>query len=281
MTNRLIKRIVEGVNTSDGAGVRLHRVFAHDDVRQTDPFLLLDAFDSRNPADYVKGFPLHPHRGIETFTYLILGEMDHKDTLGNAGRIRSGEAQWMNSGRGIRHEEMPVASERLFGLQLWINLPQCHKMSEPTYHDILATDMPVLDENDATVRVVAGRYKDAVGAQGKYVQPLILDVDMKSHAELSFFVPKTDTTIVYVLEGNGEFGRPIQTVKKQEAAVFGDGDLLHAKATEKGMRFVLFSGKPLHDPIAWGGPIVMNTQEELDEAFRQLRDGTFIETPGT
>ncbi len=276
MKPRPVKRIVEGMRTSDGAGVCLYRVFAHETVKETDPFLLLDTFDSTNPADYIKGFPLHPHRGIETFTYLISGEIDHKDTLGNAGRILGGQAQWMNSGGGIRHEEMPVASERLFGFQLWINLPKAHKMTDPTYHDIHEKDMPVVEENGSTVRVVAGRYKNVVGPQGQFVQPTVLDVTLKPEAVFSLSVPESETLFVYLMEGSGEFGTQSQTVEQRTAVVFGDGELLNVKAGPGGVRFALFAGKPLHEPIAWGGPIVMNTEEELETAFRELRNGTFI-----
>ncbi len=275
-TIRTVRRIVEGSWTRDGAGVRLHRIFANDTAFETDPFLLLDTFDSTNPADYVKGFPLHPHRGIETYTYLISGEIDHKDTLGNAGRILGGQAQWMNSGSGIRHEEMPVTSPRLFGFQLWINLPKKHKMSKPTYHDIHTEDMPVVEENGITIRIVAGKYGKTVGPQGDYVQPLVFDITMKPDVEWELQISENDTLFTYMLEGDASFGEPLKPVQYQTAAIFSEGHILQVRSESQGSRFALFSGKPLKEPIAWGGPIVMNTRKELETAFRELDEGTFI-----
>ena len=272
---RNILKTIKGHETYDGAGVKLVRVLGYGDVKDIDPFLMLDAFDSEDPADYIKGFPLHPHRGIETFTYLIHGKMNHKDTIGNAGAIRAGEAQWMNSGSGIKHEEMPIPSDRLFGLQLWINLPKAHKMASPTYYDIHAEDMPTIKENGVSIRVVAGDYGKEKGPQGTFVKPLILDVSIASGKDFILSTPENDTLFIYILEGNGSFGDPPKEGTPRTAFIFDKGDQFKAHANED-VRFILFSGTPLHEPIAWAGPIVMNTKEELNMAFRELELGTFI-----
>lgn len=276
MNTRNIVKTIRGQRTVDGAGVHLVRVLGRADVQDIDPFLMLDAFDSTNPADYIKGFPLHPHRGIETFTYLVSGEMDHRDTLGNSGRIMGGQAQWMNSGSGILHEEMPVATDRLWGFQIWINLPKDSKMCTPTYHDITRADMPHVEEEGVTVRVVAGNYKETQGPGGQYVQPTVLDITMKPDSEFSMQVPSSDTLFIYMMQGDCAFGLPPQNIELHTVAVFGPGEELVAKTGGEEARFMLFSGAPLHEPIAWAGPIVMNDQRELEEAFRELEEGTFI-----
>jgi len=276
MRTRNITKIIHGQKTVDGAGVHLVRVLGHEDVTDIDPFLMLDAFDSTNPQDYIKGFPLHPHRGIETFTYLVEGAIDHRDTLGNSGRIMGGQAQWMNAGRGILHEEMPVATDRLLGFQVWINLPKDSKMSEPSYHDIVEGDMPHIEEQGALVRVVAGNYKGNRGAGGQFVQPMVLDVTMKPGAEFSMPIPSSDTLFIYMMQGSCAFGQPSKDAALHTVAVFGPGDELFAKTDKEEARFILFSGTPLKEPVAWAGPIVMNEQRELEEAFRELEEGTFI-----
>lgn len=276
MKTRNVMRTVTGHHTVDGAGVKLIRVLGYDDTGDIDPFLMLDAFDSTNPADYIKGFPMHPHRGIETFTYLIDGEFKHKDTLGNAGRIIGGQAQWMTSGRGILHEEMPVASDHLSGLQLWINMPAEHKMTAPAYQDILAGDMPVVEKDNASVRIVAGRYEDSNGAKGQFVQPLVLDIAVKAGEKFSLPLEKDHTMFIYNFEGSGTFGETAELISERTAAIFDAGDLMSVKAGAKGCHFMLFAAKPLHEPVAWAGPIVMNTQQELEQAFSELKAGTFI-----
>ncbi len=276
MKARNITRTVAGKRAVDGAGVRLVRVLGHADVQDSDPFLMLDAFDSTNPSDYIRGFPLHPHRGIETFTYLIDGEIAHRDTLGSGGVIRGGQAQWMNAGSGIQHEEMPRPTERLWGLQLWINLPRAHKMTAPTYRDLRREDMPTVTENGVTVRVAAGTYGALEGPQGAFVQPLILDVTLAPGAAFTLSVPEGDTLIVYTLEGKCGFGEPSRALDERVAAFFGPGEGLAARAGDTGARFMVLSGAPLKEPVAWGGPVVMNTREELDRAFRELDEGTFV-----
>ncbi len=273
---RGIKRIVRGRKTIDGAGVRLTRVLGMDDTADIDPFLMLDAFDAVNPDDYMRGFPMHPHRGIETFTYLIAGAMNHRDTLGNAGRIGSGEAQWMNAGSGILHEEMPVRSDRLRGLQLWINLPRAHKMAKPSYRDLRAGDMPCALVPGGKVRIAAGTFNGESGAEGTFIRPDILDISLDPDAQIEIPLPKTDTAFAYMLEGEASVGDARDAFGAGSAAILTEGDRLVARAGPRGARFVLFSAAPLHDPIAWGGPIVMNTQEELRLAFRELEEGRFI-----
>ena len=275
---REIKRIVAGVSTSDGAGVKLIRLIGHADTKDFDPFLLLDGFDSTNSDDYIKGFPWHPHRGIETVTYMISGSVAHGDSLGNSGRISDGDCQWMTAGSGIIHQEMPQVSDRVYGTQLWINLPAKHKMAPPKYRDILSDIIPVTNEAAGSVRNICGSYKGKPGAiKGDYVDITYLDVKIKSGAEWTLQTNPEDTLFIYILRGAGIFGSgdsaPLQ---ERNVALFGPGDTFAASAADGELRFLLLSGKPLAEPIAWGGPIVMNTREELSLAFKELDEGTFI-----
>ena len=275
---RAIRKIVTGKQTVDGAGVKLVRVIGRDDTKEFDPFLMLDAFDSIHPEDYVKGFPWHPHRGIETITYLIRGDIEHGDSLGNKGSILDGECQWMTAGSGIIHQEMPKASDRMLGVQLWLNLPAKNKMAAPRYHGIVKADIPVIDEGDRKVRVIAGTYCGKLGAaDGEYVKPLILDVEVDPGAEWSLDIEADATLFVYIVQGAGVFGPSAQDlVPAKHAVLFGEGDAFRVKATENGLRFLLMAGQPLREPIAWGGPIVMNTREELKLAFKELEENSFI-----
>ena len=275
---RTIKKIISGRDAVDGAGVSLVRIFAHNDTNDFDPFLLLDAFDSRDPKDYIKGFPWHPHRGIETITYLIEGELEHGDSLGNGGTIFDGDCQWMTAGSGIIHQEMPQPAARLLGCQLWLNLPARDKMVDPQYNDILSKDILAVDEGAVNVRVIAGDYKGQKGAfEGKYVSLLYLDVKMKKDAEWVLETNSDSTCFIYLVQGSGRFDTSNNDrVTEKNAILFDHGDQFWAKAGESGVRFLLFSARPLGEPIAWGGPIVMNTQEELSQAFSDLRQNTFI-----
>jgi redox-sensitive bicupin YhaK (pirin superfamily) len=276
-TIRSIRRIVTGSNQVDGAGVHLVRVLGPATTKEFDPFLMLDAFDSRNPADYIKGFPWHPHRGIETVTYLIAGDIEHGDSLGNKGHIRDGSCQWMTAGSGIIHQEMPQASPRMLGLQLWINLPRKDKWVRPQYRDITPDRITKVQEAAGTVGVISGHYGKAKGAtQGDYVKALLLDVTLTPDAAWRLPADPQATLFIYVVEGAGTVGDPAKQVESHRAVLFGDGDEFAVRAGPEGMRFVLFAGSPLHEPIAWGGPIVMNTQEELDQAFDEIDKGTFI-----
>ncbi|WP_094606278.1 hypothetical protein SPSIL_035330 [Sporomusa silvacetica DSM 10669] len=275
---RTIKKNVAGKDAIDGAGVRLVRVFGYSDTKDFDPFLMLDAFDSLNPDDYIKGFPWHPHRGIETITYLINGDIEHGDSLGNKGSILNGECQWMTAGSGIIHQEMPKPSNRMLGVQLWLNLPSKDKMVAPKYNGIVKEDIPVSDEGDRKIHIIAGTYNGKPGAvEGDYVKPLYLDVEVNPGSEWSLDTDKDATLFIYILQGEGSFDPARdEFISEKHAILFSEGNKFMVKASDKGIRFLLISGKPLREPIAWGGPIVMNTQEELDLAFKELDENKFI-----
>ncbi len=278
-TIRRIKRIVTGERAIDGAGVKLTRVVGHNDVADFDPFLLLDGFGSDNPEDYIKGFPWHPHRGIETVTYMMSGKVTHGDSIGNAGTISEGDCQWMTAGGGIIHQEMPQESAYLSGVQLWINLPATQKMVAPKYRDITSEMIPeVADENGATVKIISGQYNGRRGAmETDYVKATYLDISLESNREWTIKLPPSDTAFVYILEGKGQFSSDEnKIIGARHAVLFDNGDLLWAKTTETPVRFLLLSAPPLKEPIAWGGPIVMNTKEELDLAFKELNEGNFL-----
>ncbi len=273
---RKIKRIARGVQTTDGAGVRLVRVLGHDDVYDFDPFLMLDSFDSRNPADYVKGFPTHPHRGIETITYLLKGRIEHEDSLGNKGTILSGQSQWMTGGRGILHQEMPKPSEHMLGIQLWLNLPKAQKMAPPAYGDITEAMIPTVQTGGATVRVLSGRYGDAAGIRPRHIQATIYDVTLPAAGALTLDTARGETVFLFAICGGIVVAD--QPIAEKSAVLLEDGDSVRVQANAQAdARFLFFMAPPLHEPIAWGGPIVMNTREELDLAFRQLRIGTFLD----
>jgi len=273
-----IKKIITGKNAVDGAGVKLVRVFGHADTKDFDPFLMLDAFDSKDSNDYIKGFPWHPHRGIETITYLINGDIEHGDSLGNKGSILDGECQWMTAGSGIIHQEMPKPSPRMLGVQLWLNLPAKDKMVAPHYNGITKEAIPVIDEGDRKIHIIAGTYNGTVGAmEGNYVKPVYLDVEVNPGAEWSLAIEEDATVFIYILQGEGSFGPASdQCIAEKHTVLFNAGNKFVVKATDRGIRFLLMSAKPLHEPIAWGGPIVMNTREELSLAFKELDENTFI-----
>jgi len=278
MNTRTVRKVVTGTTQYDGAGVKLVRVIGHADVKDFDPFLMLDAFDSTHPEDYVKGFPWHPHRGIETVTYLIEGDIEHKDSLGNAGSIRDGSCQWMTAGGGILHQEMPQACGRMLGVQLWLNLPAKAKMTPPKYHDIRTEMVPVVREDGCTVRLISGSYHKKEGAvRGDHVAMHFLDVELDPDVLWKWETNNEENVFVYIILGAGRFaeagGIPIE---HRSAVLFSAGDELAVRAAEHGIRFLVFAGMPLHEPVAWGGPIVMNTREELAQAFRDLEDGTFV-----
>ncbi len=274
---RPIKKILRGTPAVDGAGVHLTRVIGHADIRDVDPFLMLDAFDSTNPDDYVRGFPWHPHRGIETITYLIEGDIEHGDSLGNKGSIRDGDCQWMTAGSGIIHQEMPVASSRMFGAQIWLNLPAKDKMTTPAYGDIRHEDIPTVTRDGVRVKVIAGEYEGVKGAfSGAYVPATYLDIALPQGETFQTTVASGLTAFAYLFSGEGHIGERKETVREKHAVIFGDGDTVLVRAGESGVRFILLFAPPLREPIAWGGPIVMNTQGELAQAFRELDEGTFI-----
>lgn len=277
MKTREIKKVVKGSRQMDGAGVHLVRVFGHRDVKDFDPFLMLDAFDSVNPEDYTKGFPWHPHRGIETVTYLISGRIDHMDSLGNKGTITAGGCQWMTAGSGILHQEMPVASDRMLGAQLWVNLAAKDKMAEPKYRDITVDMVPVLKDKNGEIRVLSGIYEGTPGAiQPDHVQVLYLDVMTYPGKTTVIPVQPDENVFVYVIDGSGTTGEESRPVQSHSAVLFEKGDRLIFNAGSEGLRLFLLSGESLNEPISWGGPVVMNTHAELNLAFEELENGTFI-----
>jgi quercetin 2,3-dioxygenase len=277
---REVKKLYGSKPTREGAGVRLKRAIGWGDPYEFDPFLLLDDIHSSNPDDYVAGFPWHPHRGIETVTYVLEGVVEHGDSIGNRGAIRSGDVQWMTAGSGIVHQEMPQPMKGDFrGLQLWVNLPRSHKMMRPRYRGIEAGEIPACTLPDGTVvKVVAGRFGDCEGPAGDLVRaPEYLDVEVPSGREFTHRVPAQHTCFAYVLTGEGTVGGGHGTpVSAENVVLLGPGEGIAVRAAGRGLHFLLVWGEPLHEPIAWRGPIVMNTDEELDVAFREYRDGTFI-----
>lgn len=277
MKTREIIKIVKGNRAVDGAGVNLVRVIGYRDTKELDPFLMLDAFDSYDPADYVKGFPWHPHRGIETVTYLINGRMDHEDSLGNKGSIMAGDCQWMTAGSGILHQEMPIASDRMLGAQLWINLPQKDKMTDPAYRDIKAEKIPLVKDENGEVRIISGSFKGTKGAmQADYVKATYLDINVFPDKSMTIPTIDIENVFAYLVDGDAEFGEKQTSISSHTGILFNKGEKIIIKAGKNGLRMLLLSGKALDEPIAWGGPIVMNTREELDHAFEELNNGTFI-----
>lgn len=275
MKERKIVKTVRGQRAVDGAGVSLVRVLGHRDTTDFDPFLMLDSFDSENPADYIAGFPMHPHRGIETVTYLISGRIDHKDSLGNKGSIHAGESQWMTAGSGILHEEMPKASGRMLGFQLWLNLPADEKMTDPEYLSITQEMIAHVPVPGGEVRVLSGTFEQGQGVTPKHIPASIFDISLKPGQEIELPTIPGETVFVFLIEGDGVVAN--QSIPEKTAVLFGDGEGIRVRSSEdNSLRFIFFSGKPLHEPIAWGGPIVMNTEKELNHAFDELRHGTFI-----
>lgn len=272
---RKVKKVVVGQNAIDGAGVHLVRVLGKATIEDFDPFLMLDSFDSKNPADYVKGFPMHPHRGIETITYLAQGEIVHTDSLGNSGVIRDGDTQWMTAGSGILHEEMPQKTGRMLGLQVWLNLPQAEKMTEPKYFDIPGSSVATFETEDYLVRIISGEFGGKQGVTPHHLQAAIFDILIKPGAKICIPTKHEETVFIFTLQGDVEIAE--KQYKEKSAVLFTDGDYLELGAPQDhSARVMFFQAPPLKEEIAWGGPIVMNTQEELNLAFTELRNGTFI-----
>ena len=291
MTTRKIIRVTKSQPTLEGAGVHLRRAFGFGATELFDPFLLLDDFRGDRPEDYIKGFPWHPHRGIETITYLTAGSVEHGDSMGNKGTIGPGDVQWMTAGSGIIHQEMPKAPPdgRMYGFQLWANLPRSQKMMDPRYRDIKAAEIPVITlENGVVIKVISDSVKDIV------IEPEYLDVTVPAGVSFNSPVTRGHTCFAYVFEGSARFCREQDAfdydavgdnyfdlnrdpfLGNHSLVVFGDGDEVQATAGPDGARFLLISGKPLREPVAWYGPIVMNTEEEIRTAFREYQEGTFI-----
>ncbi len=298
MSIRAVKRVVEAQPTVEGAGVRLRRAFGFGDTSETDPFLLLDDFRNERPADYLRGFPWHPHRGIETITYVLAGSVSHGDSLGNAGTLGAGDIQWMTAGRGILHQEMPKGDPqgRMHGFQLWANLPSSLKMTVPRYQDVGSREIPeVVDDDGTRVRVVCGSFWGKRGpVDGVAADPNYLDVWVPPGQRKRLPVDTRRNAFAYVFEGSGSFRDasaplgvltdrpgPVERVVREQTGnrslvLFDSGDEVSVQAGGEGIRFLLVSGKPLEEPVAWYGPIVMNTQEELRQAYAELEAGTFI-----
>jgi redox-sensitive bicupin YhaK (pirin superfamily) len=299
MSIRPVKRIIQAKPAIEGAGVKLRRAFGFGDTEEFDPFLLLDDFRNERPEDYLKGFPWHPHRGIETITYVLAGTVHHGDSLGNRGAMGAGDVQWMTAGRGILHQEMPEGDTqgRMHGFQLWANLPASLKMTAPRYQDIVAPDIPEVTDDDGTVvRVICGDFWGKQGpVDGVAAEPRYLDIRVPPGRRKVLPVETTRNAIAYVFEGSGNFrgasapfgvlterGDPgLETVVREETGnrslvVFDRGDEVVVQAGDEGIRFLLVSGKPIAEPVAWYGPIVMNTRDELQQAISELNAGTFI-----
>lgn len=280
MTTREVRRIVRLKPTTEGAGVHLHRGFGFGDTEDFDPFLLFDDFTAHEAGDYQAGFPWHPHRGIETVTYILKGEVAHEDSLGNKGSIGAGDIQWMSAGSGIVHQEMPVVHDGgVQGFQLWVNLPRAQKMSAPRYQGITRDEVFEVNRDKATVRVIAGSFGDVHGPVRDIAgSPTYLDISLEAGAPFSYDTKSEDALFIYVILGDVVFGDSSREnhVRAQEIALTTLGDMLSIKAGKDGARLLLVSGTPLREPIAWHGPIVMNTREELQIAFQELQDGTFI-----
>ena len=281
MTTRQIKQTLTSAPVIEGAGVHLNRAFGHKEAGLFDPFLLLDDFRSDNPAHYTKGFPWHPHRGIETITYVLKGDVEHGDSLGNRGDITDGDVQWMSAGSGIIHQEMPKgdAQGRMEGFQLWANLPAADKMMTPRYRDIKAAQIPTLTlDSGVTLKVICGQVGETRGpVTDVTIEPQYLDITVSANTTFTLPTPADHTVFAYVYAGQGRFDDRSDTLLGNRSLVLFDrGDRVVITAHDENLRFLLVSGKPLNEPIAWGGPIVMNTQDEVDQALAEYRAGTFI-----
>ncbi|MGH9476967.1 MAG: pirin family protein [Terriglobales bacterium] len=299
MSLRPVKRIIQSKPTLEGAGVHLRRAFGFGTTAEFDPFLLLDDFRNDIPADYLAGFPWHPHRGIETITYVLAGSVEHGDSMGHRGAIASGDVQWMTAGSGIIHQEMPKgdATGRMHGFQLWGNLPSSKKMIPPHYQEIKAAQIPERTEDDGThVRVVSGSFWGLTGpVEGVAADPIYLDVSVPPGRRRTLPIETVRNAFAYVFSGSGKFCNasapldvptepvgwldtelPPAAAANRSLILFDRGDEVEIQAGEDGVRFLLVSGKPLEEPVAWYGPIVMNTQQQLREAFRELQEGTFL-----
>lgn len=278
--NQPVKEILIARETIEGAGVRLHRAFGYHEIPRFDPFLMLDDFRGDSPADYLKGFPWHPHRGIETVTYMLEGKVEHGDSIGNSGIVGAGAVQWMTAGSGIIHQEMPKPVDgKMGGFQLWVNLPRSQKYHVPRYQEISPDMIPVDTlENGSKVRVIAGTYGRLTGPVREIiVDPEYLDVSVPANSKFYHQVRPGFTGIMYVFEGRCTVGvgDPV-FLKNRNLALLAPGTVLDLTSGEDGCRFLWISGKPIGEPIAWGGPIVMNTKEEVDQAFTEYQNGTFI-----
>jgi quercetin 2,3-dioxygenase len=272
---RKIKQQVRGFRTQDGAGVSLVRVLGNQTVQEYDPILMLDSFDSTNPDDYTAGFPMHPHRGIETISYVYRGFMTHKDSLGNEDTIGNGEVQWMTAGSGIMHEEKLPAAERMLGVQLWLNLPAKDKMAPPAYHSIKNSEIEEIELENGKLRLLAGEYNGRKGYMSKYLPLNYYDLHLNPNASIVINIESERSVMVFTLLGDAYIGGDL--VKEKTAVKLTSGDAVEIKAADKKAQVLFISSKRLDEPVVWGGPIVMNTKEELNKAFDDLKKGTFIQ----
>ena len=274
MQRKVIQQ-VQGFRTQDGAGVNLVRVLGHETMQEYDPILMLDSFDSTNPDDYTAGFPTHPHRGIETISYIYRGQMIHKDSLGNEDSIADGEVQWMTAGSGIMHEEKLPASERMLGVQLWLNLPAKSKMVAPAYHSIKNSEIEEIVFENVKLRLLAGDFEDKKGFKSSHLPLDYYDIHLKSNASIVINTKRERSVMVFTLLGEAYIGGEL--VKEKTAAKLSPGDHVEIKTKDKNAQVLFISSEFLSEPISWGGPIVMNTKDELQKAFDDLKQGTFLQ----
>jgi|TARA_B110000240_G_C13486447_1_gene447674 redox-sensitive bicupin YhaK (pirin superfamily) len=274
MVQRKIINIITGMKTSDGAGVNLTRIIGSPELNMLDPFLLLDEFGSNDPNDYIAGFPPHPHRGFETITYMLNGKWQHQDSAGNEGLLGEGSVQWMTAGRGIVHSEMPIQTDGLArGFQLWLNLPKEKKMIEPAYQDIHAEQVPIVKEVFGTVKVISGDYNGAIGPGKSHSPVLILDIQLKEASEIIIPVDDGWNAFGFIYEGNVKSGK---SLSKGQLAVYNTEGNIHFKTNSTQASIYLVAGEPLNEPVARGGPFVMNTKSEILKAFEDYQNGNFI-----
>lgn len=273
MKRKILNR-TQGFRTKDGAGVSLVRVLSRNTTKEYDPILMLDSFDSTDPEDYIKGFPMHPHRGIETITYLREGTMTHKDSMGNEDTITDNEVQWMTAGSGIMHEEMPKPSKRMLGVQLWLNLLAKDKMVRPHYQSLRGDDLKIIEEDNAKVKVISGEYKGIKGYAPKYLPLDFYEIEIKKNEEITIDTKDDQQVILFTLIGDIEVEDDV--VSEKTAVTTTDGDKLTIKAKDEDVIVLFLQSIPTNEEIAWAGPIVMNTNEDLRQASLDLRNGTFI-----
>ena len=271
---RSIQKQVRGQNAIDGAGVHLVRVLGHGTVEAYDPFLMLDSFDSHNPADYIAGFPMHPHRGIETISFLAEGAMTHRDSIGNEDTVTSGEVQWMTAGSGIMHEEKLPASKRMLGVQLWLNMRKADKMASPDYHAIKAADIEEIPLEKGKLKLLVGQYEGHQGYQAKHLPLDYYDIKLDAGGQIEIKTEPKKMVLIFTLEGDAQIAG--EFVAEKTALRMSDGDMVKIAATDKAAEILFMSSDRLEEPVAWGGPIVMNTRAELEHAFDELRNGTFL-----
>lgn len=271
---RKIKNKVQGFRTKDGAGVSLVRVLSNTTVDMYDPILMLDSFDSKNPDDYIAGFPMHPHRGIETVSLIVNGNMLHRDSLGNEDRITDGEVQWMTAGSGILHEEKLPASERMLGVQLWLNLPQKDKMVKPEYHSIKKDEIEKIEVEGGILNLVSGQYKGHKGFTPKYSPLDYYHIILEPNTKFTIDMEEDKSVMVFLLLGNGKVADEV--IEEKTAVKLTNGTSLDIESMDEGLQILYMSSDRLDEPVSWGGPIVMNTKEEVQQAFTEYRNGTFL-----